>query len=347
MSGSNVQGAPTASMTISAGQESVFSIGFGYYPQEGSRCVSAQYNWTAQLGYFEDLSQLVARGVETAIQAVYIDNTTCPQIVTMTIGGTGQLIVCPANSQGVFPCFFTGTPQFTLSVASASASVTRLYLLNVPAQAAGVWQQTAAGTGTVTVGGTYQSPPVELIAGGTQGLLLDAYGSLMVDTESNVPTYSAACSFTPAAAATDIFVIGGSATKTIRVHQMVLVLNSAGLSNSVAVSLIKRSAANTGGTQNGMTNLAHDSNNAAASANVFFYTANPTGLGTSLGAFEQYYLGAPANSGTPALPYNYGPFYGDQSIVLRGTTQFAVINLEGATLVSGETVRAKVKWSEV
>lgn len=127
------------SMTVASGAAGVFPVSFGLYPREGSRCVSAQYDWTSRTSYNEDLSQLVARGVETTIQSAWIDNSTCAEYVTLTVSGTGQVLTVPPISQALFPLFFTGTPGFSVSVPAASASVTRLILLNVPTQAIGTW----------------------------------------------------------------------------------------------------------------------------------------------------------------------------------------------------------------
>lgn len=137
MSGT-LQPAPTATQTVSSGTAGVFPVGLGYYPQEGSRCVTAQYNWSNQAGYADDLSQLVARGVETTIQSVFVDNSSNSQGVTLTVAGTGQVICCPALSQGVFPLLFTGTPLLQIATPAPVAAVTRCYFLNVPA-APGVW----------------------------------------------------------------------------------------------------------------------------------------------------------------------------------------------------------------
>jgi hypothetical protein len=148
MSGSNLAPVQTGTVQISGGQGSagVFDVAFGYYPREGSRLVAAQYNWTANTFFNEDLSQLVARGVETTIQSVFVDNSSLPEPVVITIGGSNQVIECPANSQGIFPCFFTGTPSFQISVNSVSPNVTRLYLLNVPANTAGSWPAPIGGS---------------------------------------------------------------------------------------------------------------------------------------------------------------------------------------------------------
>jgi hypothetical protein len=171
MSGSGVQGLQTGSQTVASGAFGVFPVGFGYYPTEGSRVVTTQYNWTSQALYYEDLSQLVALGVETSIQAVFIDNSNVGQNAVLIIAGTGQVIVIPAFSQGVYPVFFTGTPSFQLSVASVNPAVTRCCWLNVPAQP-GVW--TVGGAGAVST-----AAPV-LVAGTSQSLSLDTAGALRV-----------------------------------------------------------------------------------------------------------------------------------------------------------------------
>jgi hypothetical protein len=126
-------------MTIASRQAGVFPVSFGYYPPEGSRCVTAQYDWTVATSYTEDLSQLVARGVETAIQAAYIDCSQCAGATTMLIEGTGQVIGIPSNSQGCVPLLFTGAPLFTISNTNGSG-LSRVYFLNVPLQTAGFWK---------------------------------------------------------------------------------------------------------------------------------------------------------------------------------------------------------------
>lgn len=137
MSG-NIQTPSTGTLTITSGQAGVFPCSYGYYPQEGSRCISAQYSWVSATGYYEDLSQLQARGVETAIQGVFIDNSSNATNVQIVVSGTEQIIYCPANSQGIFPIFFTGTASFQITCAANSSAVTRCYFLNVPGGAS-VW----------------------------------------------------------------------------------------------------------------------------------------------------------------------------------------------------------------
>lgn len=128
----------SGSLLISSGGAGAVPISLGYYPHEGSRCVSSAYNWTAQASYTEDMSQLVARGVETTIQAVFVDNSANSQSVTLTMGGTGQTIVCPALSQGFFPILLTGIPGFVITTPAAIAATTKCFWVNVPI-AACVW----------------------------------------------------------------------------------------------------------------------------------------------------------------------------------------------------------------
>jgi hypothetical protein len=127
-------------MAVASGAAAAFPVGFGYYPPEGSRVVSAQYNFATQLAFAEDLSQLVARGVETSIQSAYIDNSANSFNVTLTIGGTLQVLNIPPFACGIFPVFFTGTPAFSIVSAGnvnnavlGTAALTRVLLLNVPA----------------------------------------------------------------------------------------------------------------------------------------------------------------------------------------------------------------------
>jgi hypothetical protein len=143
MSGSSPQGAPSASMLASAGQAQAQDITFGYYPSEGSRCLTTMYSWASSTFYQEDFSQYVARGELTTFQGVFVDNSTNTDSVVITINGTMQVIACPAFSQGVFPTFFTGTPacliQSGTPTGETSSSVTRCCWLNAPPQAAGIW----------------------------------------------------------------------------------------------------------------------------------------------------------------------------------------------------------------
>lgn len=174
MSG-NIQNADLGLKLVSSGAAPTQPISVGYYPEEGSRVVGAAYVWTTVTGYVEDLSQLVARGMETTIQTAYVDNSGSAQPVTILIYGTDQIIVAPANSQGCYPCFFTGIPGFQISVpAVASGGITKIHFLNV-GLTMGPWQaNTIPGSGGTVAISTIQKPAPALIgashiivAGGT------------------------------------------------------------------------------------------------------------------------------------------------------------------------------------
>jgi hypothetical protein len=136
-----------ASQTVSGTAVAAMPTGCGYYPAEGSRVVNAIYNWASQAGYGEDLSQLVTLGLESSIQAVYIDNTENLNTVQLIVATSGQIISCPAYSQGIFPIFFSGTPFLQIvSLKSNATQCTRVSYLNFPVQTSGVWQGASPGT---------------------------------------------------------------------------------------------------------------------------------------------------------------------------------------------------------
>ena len=334
MSGT-VQPPPTATAQVSAGQAPTIPVSLGYYPQEGSRSVSAAYNWGTQTGYNEDLSQLSARGMETTIQGIYIDNSTNPAPVTLLLNGSGQVIVCPGNAQGVFPALFSGMQGYQISVPAlqAATAVTRLWLVNVPFQSASVWG--GPGTTGVVLGQVLAIP--EQVAGTDAGLSLDNFGALFVNQEVSAPTYSAAGIIAVQAAATDFFSIAAnSGGKTIRVHEIRLTTSAAAV-----FGLNMRNTAPTGG--GGSVNLSdvpHDRSFAAAVALVQAWTINPTNPGTLIGLVEA--LDIAAASAVP-ITLDYGVT--DCSLVLRlnQTLTVGIIGAGNAAL----TVGVKVKWSEV
>lgn len=166
-------------------------------------------------------------------------------------------------------------------------------------------------------------------------------------------TFSASGTFTPAATPTDLVVISGSATKTVRVISMCI-----GTTNTAAGSqqflLIKRGAADTGGTPVTATVVPLDSNNTATAA-VIHYTANPT-INNTVGTINTIRVGTPA-----AIPATWAGITDkakvelldwmsnsilDQPVTLRGTAQQLAINFNGVALVAGQTHTYTVVWME-
>src|SRR5689334_4986236 len=122
-------------------------------------------------------------------------------------------------------------------------------------------------------------------------------------------------SLAPAASATDIFTITGSASKTIRVVEIALIgtQTTAGV---VGIQLVKRSTANSAGTSSAPTVVPHDSASAAGTATVLAYTANPT-TGNLVGvvrATREVWLAPASVANAPRNPFT---LYNGLPIVLR------------------------------
>jgi hypothetical protein len=88
-----------------------------------------------------------------------------------------------------------------------------------------------------------------------------------------------------------------------------------------------------------------DSNDAAATAVVKAYTVNPTALGTAVGDIEDVQTFIPDGTGSPApTVLSFGSGSG-QMAVLRGTSQFLCLNLNGVT-VTGGSLNVSIEWTE-
>lgn len=156
--------------------------------------------------------------------------------------------------------------------------------------------------------------------------------------------YSASIlSLVPAAAATDIFTITGSATKTVRVTEVNLQCTET-TAGAVAVQLVKRSTADTGGTSSAPTRVPHDSTSPAATATVLAYTANPT-TGTLVGpvrATRENWLAPASVANAPRMPFT---LYNGVPVVLRGVNEVLAVNLNGVT-VTGGNCALWTAWTE-
>lgn len=157
-------------------------------------------------------------------------------------------------------------------------------------------------------------------------------------------TYSASVAgLVTALVATDIFTITGSASKTVKITQIQVA--ATGNNNNVDLDLIKRSAANTGGTSTSRTAVPHDSTDAAATATVLAYTVNPT-LGTPVGTVRATNF-ATASAISPQadrVVFDFGASI-SKPIVLRGTSQVLAVNLNGNT-IAAPAVDISVEWTE-
>jgi hypothetical protein len=289
------------------------------------------------------------------VQIGGVFNTTQPTVTT------GETVEAQSTARGALIVAtgvdsfninnITGTISLPTGAATSANQATEITSLQSIDNPVGSSTGGTAGTSSFLAGGIYNSTLPVLTNGEQAGLQLDNNGRLIVDAvpvDGSKATYSAtsAIGFASATTATDIFTITGSATKTIRIIRIAFSAQetTAGVVN---VLLIKRSAANTGGTFATATAVPHDSNDAAATATVLNYTANPSALGAAVGTIRAARIFIPT-SGTDTSnsvnesDFGIGP---EKAIVLRGTTQVLAVNLN-ATTVAGGTWTCYVEWTE-
>lgn len=176
-----------------------------------------------------------------------------------------------------------------------------------------------------------------------------SYGE--VQLSPSYKTSYAACTgfFTTAGSATDVAILQGSASKTIKVVNVWLV--QAGVPPGAVDAkyfLLKRSTANTAGTSTTATSVPLDSNNAAASVSgLKLYTANPT-TGTLVGLISCNNIATNASSGVGNTSfinlYKTSPY--TQAIVLRGTGEGLAVNFNGVTNPLNTSVSIGYEWTE-
>jgi hypothetical protein len=126
--------------------------------------------------------------------------------------------------------------------------------------------------------------------------------------------------FAPALDATDILVIQGSATKTIRITYYELTATATAAAE-INLHAYKRMAANTGGTSTLQTAIPLGSTTCAATATASLYTAKPSVLGA-------------------------GELVDGESPVLHGADQSVAISADGVTLPAGAKLYITVEWTE-
>lgn len=156
--------------------------------------------------------------------------------------------------------------------------------------------------------------------------------------------------FVPAASPTDVFEMSGSSSKTIYIQEIVLVPANAGAggANVYEAYLNRRSTASSGGTSTAITPQKLDTNNASSTIGVCkYFTANPT-VGTLVGAVGHSMV----QGGIGYWGGNATLFKADtpsQALVLRGTSEYLTVNLNGAVLSSSGTpyITIIVKFTEV
>lgn len=165
------------------------------------------------------------------------------------------------------------------------------------------------------------------------------------DNEPERSTFGAGVDSVPLAAnPTDILTIQGSASKIIRVKSIIINGISATTGGYPAL-LIRRNAANTGGTSTALTGYSHDTVDGNPTAVVRYYTANPTSVGNAVGTLHVGRFVAATAANLDRLVWQYS-WQNDKSLVLRGATDFLALNLKASALAAATTVDIDLLWTE-
>lgn len=176
---------------------------------------------------------------------------------------------------------------------------------------------------------------------------LNAVFTLAYDNSTMKQTYSSMTQYVSnvAGGATDTCTLTGSATKTIRVRRIYFgMVATTAITDPIAI--VKRSTANTGGTSSVMVPVPYDSRNAAATATVAFYTANPT-TGTLVGVLADplFSVGNLTTGGAQSFPSEFQFGRLGQPILLRGIAEVLAVNLNSFGY-SGNLTTCGFEWTE-
>jgi hypothetical protein len=276
----------------------------------------------------------------------------------------------------------TGTvslPTGASTSANQATEITSLQLIdNIVGSGPGAG---TAGTGSALMGGVFNTALPTLTNGQQAAIQLDSSGRLIIAPLTNTSvvksqlqdnagngltsttsgayqsldvmitppattTYMAASgNFTPPATPTDMWVIQGSGTKTIKI--LSIKMSTTQTTAGTNTFFLKRySTADTAGTATTIASFPLDTNNAAATATIKNYTANPT-LGTLVGSLDKAYVSSTAVGGA-IQPYEWD-FTNSlgQPLTLRGAADQIAINFNGAALPAGLQVAVTVMYLEV
>jgi hypothetical protein len=194
-------------------------------------------------------------------------------------------------------------------------------------------------TGSLKVPGVTLLKAIQGGAVFTDGLGDDSAPMRSELTNGTKRTYVGAGTVVPVTGATDLITIIGSATTLVKLIRVVFSATILTTAINGSISMVKRSAADTGGTSTAPTLVPLDSGNAGATAVMAAYTANPAALGTVVGSiWTSKYLYQPAATGNPApvLVIDFNQM--GQAGTLRGVAQQIALNLNAVTLASAGSV---------
>ena len=184
----------------------------------------------------------------------------------------------------------------------------------------------------ITDGSASSGLQIDSVAKAARATLYDALGN-EIPQFGKLATFSVTtANFAPAATATDLFTISGSASKLVKVLSIGLT-GTAGAASNIDAYLVKRSSANSG-TSQPTTAVPHDATNSAATAVAVYYTTNPT-LGTTVGTITKRKIMLPVTA-TAVYPVHNEllPIVNGvaQPVTLNSNTEFLAVNYGGVAI---------------
>lgn len=177
----------------------------------------------------------------------------------------------------------------------------------------------------------------------------DPAGRFVVPAADNEPernTYRAfAYDLAPTGAVNDLVVLGGSATRLIRLKSVIL-SGTATSATNIGAYIFKRTAGYTGGTPTAITRTSADTTDPAATASLVHYAAAgaTAGAGTMLDGCRLNL--APAANGSIDRPMLQYTWQNDKAPNLRGVAEFLAIGLNGITMPAGGRLDVSLTWTE-
>src|ERR1700726_864018 len=194
----------------------------------------------------------------------------------------------------------------------------------------------------LALGALCTSALAQVTCTGVTGVNSVPQNGLSCQQEPTTASYGAtAVALAPAASATDIFCLTGSATRVVRLQYM-RISGSTGTLVNAPVFLFKRVVADTGGTAATGTALpvpyALDSVNPAPTATAIAYTANPTINDASPGILDNDDLGLPTTGtavGGGATIFDYSSRKSIEAPIVRGVAPQLCVNLNALTISTG------------
>lgn len=266
--------------------------------------------------------------------------------VSGTIAVSNNFLTDAQLRASALPVSLNSVPLATnaATLSEQESQTTALQLLD---NAIGAVTGTAA-TASQLIGGIYNTTLPTITTGQQSAFQLDNKGRILRGVDNGRISYAASTpstGFTAAGTANqDVWRMSGSATKTIYIKKIRVAATATAVQGN-RIALIKRSAANTGGTAVNNTLVPYDSTDVAATASVVHYTAAPTS-GAAVGQVRtaSYLIPTATSIYNSEMIFEFVENEGNP-LVLRGTAEGLGI-VFGVAPGAGNLISISVEWDE-